>query len=369
MLFFLTLIFLAFLAFLTRYFERHCFDRLEAKLFLETPRTTAGEDFDLILSLTNRKRMILPLIRLRLELPKEIREPQGKTHQSAYRIESTTSLLSYQRCRKRIRLHCKQRGIMTIQGELIVSDFFGLTRQTLRFEPLRLIVHPAPQRDWKRPSINSGLLGEKQVRRWLHPDPIFYTQNRPYTWQDPMKDIDWKASARLRELRVKQHDTTADFKVLLCLLTENSGSLFAEDPDYLEAAASFLADVIRQCAKDQTAVGLLSNAVMKADFGSVLRTDSGTHHWLRCLDVLAALAPFKNASTLRTLQKMSGMLRQGDGCFLVTNHISDAILNTLAHLQANGITPVLILYTLPEAAVLPTNIRWIALERRNRDEE
>ncbi len=351
------------IALAVRLFEFRCLHRLEASLIPEVSRACAQEPFDLILTIANMKMMILPVIHLRIELPKDI-EVLNEPYPSSSMLELSTSLFPYQRVRRRIALRSPQRGLITLKGHLEFTDFLGLTSQTLSFKPISLIVHPAFPAEPIQCKALSGLLGDQPIQRWIHPDPIFYTGSRSYTQQDTMKEIDWKASARLRELRVKQHDGTTDFHVYVALLVENNENLFAENPDYLEDAVTFCAGLIQLAQKNQTALGLISNAVKKADPGPVFRPASAPHHLLCCMDTLAVLSPFKQSSGLRILQQLYSFCQPNDECFLIAHQLTKEILDALSSLEARGILITLVLAVLPESIMLPPKTRLVHLPRR-----
>lgn len=350
------------------YFDQNCLKKLNASIKLDQPRSFINEDFDLILHLTNHKAMILPVIKIRLHLPAMIVQADAPQNPNKT-ITFMTSLLFYQKLRRRIPLRGLQRGLWEIKAELEFSDFLGLSRQTLTFEePLRILIHPKIEEEESLVDTQSGTQGDRLVQRWLHPDPIFYTGNRPYLFNDPLKDIDWKASARFQALRTRLHDTTASFQVSLCILAENNENLYADDPQYIEAAVSFAAFVLNDSWQKQCPCGLLTNAVVKADFGPTFRPDSGINHIIRCFDVLACLAGYKHLSTTRTLNQLLQFTESGNDCILICNKLNDAIVSACTSLLRKGIYPTLVLYTVPNDLVLPHGIAVRYLKRRKAHE-
>lgn len=346
---------------LAAFFDKHCQDHFTISLKLDQPRAAVNESFDLLLSMQNEKWLILPVVRLHLSLPDTICSENPDKGRSLVLV---TSLFSYEKIHSRIALTGTKRGIYEIKAEAELTDFLGFFKQTITLPALSIIIHP-PIYDLASVQGQSGNEGDRLVQRWLYPDPIFFTGSRPYFYQDAMKEIDWKASAKANELRVKQHDTTASLNVVLCILAQNNENLYAENAEYLETAIEAAAALIHEAARNQSPTGLITNCVMKYDFGPTLRPDYGTNHLLRLYDTLAALAPYQRISSTRTLQSINDFLTVGSECFLYCNQISDEIANALYAFSAKGIHTTIFLYEEYADLKLPSSIRVIPLTRRN----
>ena len=93
----------------------------------------------------------------------------------------------------------------------VLSDYFksGPDRWA-QAQPRLCVVHPLRCFPDALNASPCGLQGQESARRWLYPDPIFYTGVRPYQPQDSFRDIDWRATARYQSFYVKEYDHTSD---------------------------------------------------------------------------------------------------------------------------------------------------------------
>ena len=93
----------------------------------------------------------------------------------------------------------------------------------------------------------------------LFEDPFAYASIREYTVTDPMKTINWKASARTGDLMVNTFESTHMEKVMIFLDVEDSGILKYE---YLtEYAISVTASLSRNMIARGMEVGLYTNII------------------------------------------------------------------------------------------------------------
>lgn len=159
-------------------------------------RVTAGETLQTELTVEHVGRLPFPLVDLFLQgwgLPLEIDAlpEEGVAVGTLRRGESR---------RIRLELACRGRGVFTLKGYRLLTDFpFGLlTAYRVVQEPTSLIVHPAftplaqvelPQGRRYQPG---GIAMASQVG-----DSFEYLGNREWREGDNPRDIDWRSTARL----------------------------------------------------------------------------------------------------------------------------------------------------------------------------
>lgn len=161
--------------------------------------------------------------------------------------------------RSRLRLHrsyhlaLPRRGIARIDRiEVTARDPLGLfeARYTAA-QPLSLVVYPAPTVPRRLPSSDRLPGGSRVVADWLWPDPTLYAGARPYRPGDPLRWLDWRATARRRALQVKIFDSSRQptAVVLVDLRTYDrawDGVRSAEAEGLLAAAAGLLLELDAQ---------------------------------------------------------------------------------------------------------------------------
>ncbi|HEX6990017.1 MAG TPA: DUF58 domain-containing protein [Bacillota bacterium] len=143
-----------------------------------------------------------------------------------------------------------RRGLIRVDRiEITASDPLGLfsARLTLA-QPLRLIVYPPAAGPRRLPTSDRRPGGPRVTAGWLWPDPALYAGARPYRPGDPLRWVDWRATARHRSLQVKTFDSSrrAAVAVLVDLRTYShpwDGVRSAEAEGVLALAAGLLLEL------------------------------------------------------------------------------------------------------------------------------
>lgn len=106
-------------------------------------------------------------------------------------------------------------------------------------------------------------------RRRVYDDPFEFAGIRDYRHSDPMKYINWKASARGGTLLVNQHDSTLSQKVTVLLDCTGIGSAVTDALN--ETAISIAAELAERMLADGISVSVISNGIDTVD-GKMLST-------------------------------------------------------------------------------------------------
>ena len=97
-------------------------------------------------------------------------------------------------------------------------------------------------------------MGARQCERKLFEDPFAFHSIREYTQTDPMKTINWKASAKTGGLMVNTFESTLTEKVMIYLDIEDGGILKYDD--LVEDSISVAASLIRKLLHMGIQVGI-----------------------------------------------------------------------------------------------------------------
>lgn len=103
----------------------------------------------------------------------------------------------------------------------------------------------------------SKIMGLLVSRRRVYDDPFEFAGIRDYRRSDPMKYINWKASARGGTLLVNQHDSTLSQKVTVLLDCTGIGSAVTDALN--ETAISIAAELAERMLADGISVSVISN--------------------------------------------------------------------------------------------------------------
>jgi uncharacterized protein (DUF58 family) len=181
-----------------------------------------------------------------------------------------------------IRLRCERWGGYVV-GDVHVRtrDRFGIFRFERRWEerlPLKVYPREEQLRVALRPRETQVFAGNEVARQKA--EGIEFADLRPFAYGDRMRRINWRASARRRELWVNEHHTERNTDVVLFLDT------FVEarrvDASTLDGAVRAAASLASEYLRQRDRVGLVS-------FGGMLRwflPGSGLIQRYRIVDAL-----------------------------------------------------------------------------------
>lgn len=310
-----------------------------------------GETVDVTLRLTNYKPLPLPWVRFDDEVPAGIwngaEPPEPTADAGRGLINRTTSLAWYERVGWRFRIQCTERGYHRFGPvRLRSSDIFGLFPVYARLDVIdHLLVYPrlVTLDDLKLPI--SRPFGPVRGAAPIYEDPVRFRGLRDYQPTDQLRDIDWKATARLGELQVRSYESTAvDHWLVLLNLRTIPHPYQGYVPYLLERAVSVAATLAVEGYARKAAVGLLSNSsLFNSDLPIRIRPGRDPQQLHRILEALAMahfLSPF---SLDNLLQQEARHLPFATTLVLVTALFEERLLQTLHHLHRQG-HPALVFY-------------------------
>lgn len=248
-----------------RIYRRYWYRKLEIVTRFEDSYAYEGDMSCLKEEIVNDKRMPLPAVEVRLSMSRnllfmgEAKENTNVTDLSYKR--DIFSLFLRQKVIRTLPFVCKKRGFYQIrQAEVVGSDFFFEKEFYLTVpQQTQMYVYPA-QIDVRRIElICQAVSGMVLVQNHLYPDPFEFAGIREYRPGDPMRQINWKASARSEDMMVNQYDSTTNIQATVILDVEDSGILKydALTEEAIRIAASLVARMIRGKMELQ----IVSNAV------------------------------------------------------------------------------------------------------------
>ena len=264
-LFFLSLLFLTFLW--NRYYEKHWNTGLLVTLRFLQDFVYAGEQAEMTEQIENRKKLVLPVLEVAFHMDKRLafHDCENTSVSDFTYKRDIFALLGYQRITRKLTLNCTKRGCYRIDKSYLTA-FSMLHRKRFSIEApadTQLYVYDARTNVSDILVTCERLMGSVQCAKRLFEDPFAYASIREYTVTDPMKTINWKASARTGELMVNTFESTHMEKVLLFLDVEDSGILKYE---YLiEDAVSVTATLAQKMIARGMEVGLCTNIAADSD--------------------------------------------------------------------------------------------------------
>jgi uncharacterized protein (DUF58 family) len=359
------LLIVAVLFFLTsgiaRLWSRYSLQRLEYKRKLSSNRVFFGENITFEITITNRKFIPLPWLRIQEEIPADVTFLKGKTsasHKVGREILANfVSMGWYHRLTRRYPVQCLKRGIFEFGPVTISSgDPFGFFRNRMALEQQeRLLVYPRilPLEDLGIPSRHP--FGDLRIRRHMFEDPVQVMTTRDYVPGDPMKYIHWKSSARLQRLqsRVFEHTTTMDIAIFLDTRTVADTfywSLISQD--FLETGVLVAASLANYTSENDYKTGFYANEYYW--YSDNLMKLPPSNHPDQLKQVLEALAQVRGLASInaeKLLDREARLLSWETTLVLITAVPTIDLMAALKRYQRAGRRVALILIGEATAAV------------------
>lgn len=346
-----------------KYFKAFCASKLKIKLYFDDNKTTEQEEVKLNIELINRKFLIIPIFKINLFINKNIELEdeclkEDLDNEDFYTYTVVTSLLSYQRLKKSIILKPIKRGYYTIAANLTLIDIFGFTKVTLAVNnEIELFVTPKPKKIDECISDSTSMQGNFLVKRWIAPDPIFYSGVRPYNTHDSFKDIDWKATAKLGEFYVKKYDFTSDPSIMIFIDVFSGSETKAYDEIYIEKAISFAASLVNNAYKNKIPVGFGTNSYMKHYVKNIVFPDMSLNNIILINDMLTCME-YKSFDTFKnTMDKYIRSFMDNNIIVFIKYEMSGYLYNIARFLSNKNYKVCIFLYKNSDVQLNDKNVR------------
>ncbi len=272
------------------YFGRHWYRNMEVCLHFVQDYVYAGGQAQLEERIGNRKKLLLPVLEVAFHIRRElVFSDYENTNVSDYTYKRDIfALLGNQRITRTLTVDCTKRGYYRLEKADLTTYSMLFRKRFSREWPVdtELYVYA------KRVDVSDilvvceRLMGNVQCAKRLSEDPFAYASIREYTVTDPMKAINWKASAKTGDLMVNTFESTLMEKVMIYVDMEDKGIL---KYGYLtEESISVAATLASQLVARGMEVGIRVN-VEAAEQGQTTR--NGRRKKGRAGDTASAAVP------------------------------------------------------------------------------
>lgn len=243
------------------YYKYQWSKEITVKLWFETDAVYAGQETKLYEVIENRKGMPVPVLEVGFHTRKEL-DFAGveNTSVSDYLYKRDVfSVLGRQAITRELPVKCTKRG------RYLASDA-DITTHTLLYRKhyskavgteAEIYVYPKMTDVSEIMTVCEHMLGTLQCSRRLYEDPFAFRTIRNYTTDDPMKTINWKASAKTGSLMVNTFDSVRSQKAMIFLDVEDTGILKYEA--LVEESIALAATLTRRLMRQNIEVGFAFN--------------------------------------------------------------------------------------------------------------
>ena len=217
------------------------------------------------------------------------------------------------------------------------ADLFGLLPRSFPVPELRhVIVYPEapPLASFDTPADRP--LGSFKGRNRLFEDPVRIRGLREYRPGDPLKRIDWKATARRGELQSRVYEASAEPQLYILMnidTMEHSGQGYFKEE--LERTISLAASVAVWAGERRYAVGLLANgSYPDADRPIRLAPSRSREQVPRILEALAVIQPLTMGDLASALSRETSRIPAGSTIIVVAALIQEALAAAIMRLRS-----------------------------------
>lgn len=248
------------------YYKHHWHRNITVGLRFETDALYAGEETKLYEVIENRKAMPVPVLEVGFHTEKALdfaQEDNANVSDYIYKRD-VFSVLGRQKITREIPLKCTKRGHYAVkEAELTAYSLLYKKRFGRALESgAQIYVYPKMTNVSDIMPLCERMLGTLQCARRLYEDPFTFRTIRDYTVDDPMKTINWKASAKTGTLMVNTFDSVLSQKAMLFLDVADTGILKYEG--LVEESIAIAATLVRRLLRRGIEAGFCFNGAQAA---------------------------------------------------------------------------------------------------------
>ena len=349
---------------LARLWGRLALSRVEVTQELSQDHAFVGETIRYRMRISNRKLLPLPWLTLRTEMPEAL-EPLGRRLEAMgtpkmARLDRITGLRWYERLTWEYTIPLTRRGYYAFgRTRLRAGDLFGFF--------VRERVVPVPLSLWVYPQVieleTLGLpklrpLGEERGADPLFDDPSRLRGIREYQAGDPLRRVDWRATAKRQSLQTRTYDPASSPSVLLALnvatMPEAWQGFYGE---LFERAVAVCASLASAYAEARFPFGLVANCTYPGRDGTIrLPMGRAQAQTIRALELLAMADVYAVAPVERVLEEESRRLPPGSSVTLVTAVMTRTLRAGLSDLRRRGLSVSVVWVGRDTAPAMPASI-------------
>lgn len=267
-----------------KYSMEHGLDGVSIHTTLGKMLVEPEEPFSWTTSIQNRKRMMVPYLKLKELVPEgllyadsQIPVLEGKSSVA----QSVLYLAGRQETQVSRNVILKSRGRYFFRGASVeAGDFLGMDTLLKKYQELEeIVVKPLRYKNTELDFMLGGFLGEYAVRNSLLEDPVLSIGFREYTGREPFRSISWTQSAKYGRLLVKQFECTADLSCQI-LLNMDCGRNYADGKEeqtgiLMERSFSIVRSVCEKLEQKKIPYGFMTNGIIAGAVGKWKQVEEG----------------------------------------------------------------------------------------------
>ncbi len=327
-------------------------------------RVFIGEKASLRITLTNAKPLPLGRLRSEDEIPESMvihdADVVNSPNPEAKTLRHSTSMSWYERIHWRYEFECRRRGYFRIGPVLLRSgDLFGFfNSERTTYGNDYVLVYP---KVLSLPEIgmpSSRPLGETRGGIAIFEDPSRPMGLRDYQLGDPMKIVDWKATAKMQDLQVRTYEPSSSLTVILAVAVDTVAHTWeGYSPIHLERIITAAAAVATYADERQYTLGLFSNGTpVLADRPMQIAPSRSPEQLTVILEALASIRPLPVGSMAGQLSSHWRSFPMGATIVVVVSLVSPTLPEVLRVMKSQGYKLVVVYVGDAECPPMPDGV-------------
>jgi uncharacterized protein (DUF58 family) len=319
--------------------QHECLTGVSYRRRLAQHRATFGEEVALDIELVNDK--LLPLTWLHVEdtVPLQLTIRGGTVVSSrsdrTRDLQLVLPMLPFQRVRRHLVVVCDRRGVHHFgPARLRSGDPIGYHQRHASMRQVEeILVYPKVFRLDATGIASRVPLGDHRSSLRLLGDPSRVAGVREYRAGDPLRHVDWRATARSTSLLVREFEPTAALRVAVFAdLSVPQLRWNNANPSELEFLVAVTASVISDLSARRVPAGLYASATV--DGRGIARPPSASPAALpEMLELLARAWAHGGTTFARALVEEGGRLHRGTSLLVVAADYPEPTLVALSELR------------------------------------
>ena len=326
--------------------SRLALDELVFHRTLSQDRAFVGDEILLSITLTNRKPLPLAWVRVFDSLPHGLEILDRSVERDPKEMVHRTSLGSYERVRWVYRVRCLKRGLFQLGPvSLHTGDPFGFFPRRIHLQQTEsILVYP---RTIPLPNLlvpAKWPVGDRRSIWPLNNDPLRPSGVRSYQSGDPVRSIDWKATAKRMSLQVKIYEPGASLVAVSVVNVDTVGVSYGGSiPHHLERVVAVAASLTQEALSHGFSVGLITNGKSSLYDHPMSVSPGRSRYQLDLIfEALAMVSAYVGSAIEEQLLSASRRLPRGTSLVLITGIITVGLRQALQVLLREGRAPSVI---------------------------
>ncbi|MBO4928073.1 MAG: DUF58 domain-containing protein [Clostridiales bacterium] len=199
------------------FYRKHALKDLTLHVSFSKPIARFGEVVEVVEVAQNNKKLPLPFILLKFESPVSLQflDMTNTSLTDLFYREDMLTMKPFSRHTRRIKVKCIKRGFYSfVRVNITTSDLLLIEKITRTFDnDASITILPEEVPLPKLKTLLSITYSEVQQRRTLLTDPFSFAGIREYQSGDPMRTINWTATAKAGDFMVNQNTSTSTRQV------------------------------------------------------------------------------------------------------------------------------------------------------------